>query len=108
MVKKSATTSSKTKKWIRSYQMPQLFFDLCQVINTKLRFFEAIQFKFKSCLNRGISMKTIYLWRKMKQLIALSEKNKQNRVLCPILQFQNFRKFQLLTCFTRLVAVNTN
>ena len=25
----------------------------------------------------------------MKQLIALSQKNKQNRVLCPILQFQN-------------------
>ena len=25
----------------------------------------------------------------MKQLIALNEKNKQNRVLCSILQFQN-------------------
>ena len=25
----------------------------------------------------------------MKQLIALSQKNKQNRVLCSILQFQN-------------------
>ena len=34
-------------------------------------------------------MKSIYLWPKMKQLIALSQKNKQNRVLCPILQFQN-------------------
>ena len=34
-------------------------------------------------------MKTIYLWPVMKQLIALSQKDKQNRVLCPVLQFQN-------------------
>ena len=46
----------------------------------------------------------------MKQLIALSQKNKKNRVLCPILQFQNLLvKFQLLTSLTsRLVPVNTN
>ena len=86
----SATTCSKSKKWIRSYQISQLFFDLFQLTNTKLIFFEAPLFKFKSCLNGRPSMKTIYLWPKMKQLIALSQKNKQNRVLCPILQFQNF------------------
>ena len=43
----------------------------------------------------------------MKQLIAISQKNKQNRMLCPILQFSG--KFLLLTSFTsRLAPVNTN
>ena len=79
--------------------MSQLLFDLRQVTNTKLRLFEAILFKFKSCLNRGLSMKTIYHWPKMKQLIALSQKNKPNRVLCPILQFPKIsasNKFHLI------------
>ena len=57
------------------------------VTNTKLKFFEVILFKFKSCFNRRLSMKTIYLWPKMKQLTAVSQKNKQNRILCSILQF---------------------
>ena len=103
MGKNSATTCSKSKKWVRSYQISQLVFDLCQLTNTKLKFFEAILFKFKSCLNRRLSMKTIYPWPKMKQLISLSQKNKQNRVLCSILQFQ------LLTSFTcRLRPVSKN
>ena len=76
MGKNPATTCSKSKKRVRSFQMSQLFFDLCQMTNTKLKFFEAILFKLKSCLNRRLSMKTIYLWPKMKQLIALSQKNK--------------------------------
>ena len=32
-------------------------------------------------------MKTIYLWQKAKKLNAVSQKNKQNRMLCSILQF---------------------
>ena len=35
--------------------MFQLFFDLCQETNTKLKFFEAILFKFKSYLNKTLS-----------------------------------------------------
>ena len=43
----------------------------------------------------------------MKQLIAVSQKNKQNRKSCSILPFTE--KFQLLTSFTsRLVPVNPN
>ena len=43
----------------------------------------------------------------MKQLIAVSQKNKQNRMLCSILQFTG--KFQHLTSFpSRLEPVNTN
>ena len=42
----------------------------------------------------------------MKQLIAVSQKSKQNCMLCSILQFTG--KFQLLTSFTsRLAPVNT-
>ena len=89
MGENSTTTRSKSKKSVKSHQMSQIFFDLCLVANIKLKFFKAILFKFKSCLNRRLSMKTIYLWPIMKQLIALNEKNKQNRVLCSILQFQN-------------------
>ena len=89
--------------------MSQLFFDLCQVTNTKLKFFEAILFKFKSCLNRRLSMKTIYLWPKMKQLIALSQKNKQIVCYVPSYNFKSYWKFQLLISFTfSLVPVNTN
>ena len=83
------TNCSKSKKWVRSYQMSKLFFDLRQVTNSKRKLFGVILFKFKSCLNRRLSLKTIHLWPKMKELIALSQKNKQNRLLCPILQFQN-------------------
>ena len=83
------TICSKSKKWVRSYQMSQLVFNLWQLENTKLNVFEAILLKFKSCLNRKLSMKTKYLWPKMKQLISLSQKYKQNCVLCSILQFQN-------------------
>ena len=61
-------------------------------------------------------MKAIYLWAKMKQLIAVNQKNKQNRILCSILQFhwkiyfpKLTGKFQLLPNFTsRLEPVNTN
>ena len=89
--------------------MSQLFFDLVQVINTKLRFFEAILFKFKSCLNEGLSMKTIYLWPKMKQLIALSQKDKQSCVISHPKISKLTGKFQPLKSFTsRLVPVNTN
>ena len=43
----------------------------------------------------------------MKQLIAVSQKNKQNRMLCSILKFSE--KFQLLISFTsRLAPVNKN
>ena len=43
----------------------------------------------------------------MKQLLAVSQKNKQNRKSCYILQFTG--KFRILTNFTsRLVAVNKN
>ena len=70
----------KSKKWVRSYQISQLFFDLCQVRSTKLKFLQAILFKFKTCLNRSISMKIIYTRPKIKQLIALSQKNKQNHM----------------------------
>ena len=89
MGKNSTAICSKSKKLVRSYQISQLVFDLHQLINTKLRFFKAILVKCKSCLNRRLSMKTIYPRPKMKQLIVLSQKNKQNRVLCSILQFQN-------------------
>ena len=52
-------------------------------------------------------MKTINIWQKMKQLIAVSQKNEQNRKSRSILQFAG--KFQILTSFTsRLVPVNTN
>ena len=72
MGKNSATICSKSRKWVRSYQISQIVFDLCQLTNTELKFFEAILFKFKSCLNRRLCMKTIYMWPQMKQLIALS------------------------------------
>ena len=43
----------------------------------------------------------------MKQLIAVSQKNKQYRMLCSVLQFSG--KLQLLTSFTSTLApVNTN
>ena len=43
----------------------------------------------------------------MKQLIGVSQKNKQNRMLCSILQFSE--KCQLLTSSTsKLVPVNAN
>ena len=67
MVKNSATTSSKSKK--------------CQVTNTKLKFFQAIQLKFKTCFNRRLSMKALCLWPKIKQLIVLSLKYKENYML---------------------------
>ena len=38
-------------------------------------------------------MKTLYLRLKIKHLIALSQKNKQNRMFCPILLFQNLLEF---------------
>ena len=72
-----------------------------------LIFLEVILFKFKCCLNRRLSLKTIYLWPKLKELNAVSQKNKQNRMLCSILHFSG--KSQLLTSFTsRLAPVNTN
>ena len=83
--------------------MSQLLSDLCQVKNSKLRFFGAILFKFKSCLNRRFSMKTIHLWPKMKQLIAVSQKNK----IVYYVPFYNFKtyskiltsnKFHFKTC----------
>ena len=108
MGKNSATTCSKSKKRGKSYQTSQLFLDLCQVTNTKLKFFQAILLKFKTCLNRGLSMKTICLWPNSKQLIVLSQKNK---IVCyvPSYHFKTVRNFQLLTSFpSRLVPVNTN
>ena len=32
-------------------------------------------------------MKAVFLWPKMKQLVAVSQKNEQNRMLYSILQF---------------------
>ena len=46
MGKNWATTWSKSKKWVRSYQISQLVSDFCQLTNTKLKFFEATLFKF--------------------------------------------------------------
>ena len=89
MGKISATICSKSKISVRSYHMSQLVFNFRELANTKLKFFKAILFKFKSCLKRRIPMKTIYFWPKMKELIDLRQKNKQNHVLCPIPQFQN-------------------
>ena len=63
--------------------MSQLFFDLCQVANTKLKFFETTLIKFKSCLNKSLSMKTIYL--------ALSQK-KQNKIVYYVLSY-NFKTY---------------
>ena len=80
MGKNSATSCSKSKKLVGSYQISQLLFHLHQLTNTKSKFFEAILFKFKSCLNRSLSTKTTYRWSKMDQLIAPSQKNKQNLV----------------------------
>ena len=59
MGKNSATACSKSKKWGRSYQISQLFFDLYLVTNTKLKFFQAILLKFKTYLNRRLFMKEI-------------------------------------------------
>ena len=43
----------------------------------------------------------------MKQLIAVGQKNEQNRMLCSILEFSG--NFQLLTSFTSILApLNTN
>ena len=88
MDKNSAIICSKSKKQVRSFQTSQLFLNLCQVINTILKFFLAITFKSKTCLNRRFSMKTIYLWPKVKQLIALNQKKKQNRMLVPSYHFK--------------------
>ena len=56
MGKNSATTCSKSNLLVRSYQISQLFFDLCQLTNTKLKFFEAILFKYKTGLSRRLSI----------------------------------------------------
>ena len=45
MGKSLATTCSRSKTQVRSYQMSQLFFDLSYVTNTELKFFEVILFK---------------------------------------------------------------
>ena len=45
-------------------------------------------------------MKAIYLWAKMKQLIAVNQKNKQNRILCSILQF--YWKFLLSKTYWKI------
>ena len=86
-----------------------VFFDLCEVTNTKLKFIEAVLFKFTSCLNRRVSMKTIYLWPKMNQLIALSEKNKQNRVLYThllvVAKFACYSSQKLLAAKSHLLVV---
>ena len=109
MSENSATTRSKSKKSVKSHQMYQIFFDLCLVANIKSKFFKAILFKFKSCLNRRLSMKTIYLWPKIKLLIALSEKNKHSCVMSHPTISKLTGKFQIVTSFTsRLVPVNTN
>ena len=108
MDKNSATTYSKSKKRVRSYQTSQLSFDLCQVTNTRLKFFQAILLKFKACLNRRLSMKPKCLWSYSKQLIALRRKNK---IVCyaPFYHFKTYRNCQLLKSFTsKLVPTNTN
>ena len=90
--------------------MFQRFFDLCQVTNTRIKFFQAILLKLKrhsieiylnlTRLNRRLFMKTICLWPNRKQLISLSQKN----MLCPILpsqhlpEFSTSKKSHLQTC----------
>ena len=69
--------------------MSQLFFDLCQVTVTKLKFLAVILFKFKSCLNGRFFHENNTSVTKLKEVTALSQKNEQNLVLCPILRFQN-------------------
>ena len=53
------------------------------------------------------------MWWKMKRLFALSQKNKKNRVLCPILRFQyllenfNFQQVSLLDlCHWTHIKIN--
>ena len=74
MGKNPATTCSKSKKRVRSFQMSQLFFDLCQVTNTKLKFFEAILFKLKSCLNRRLHENNISMAKNEAANCSKSEK----------------------------------
>ena len=93
MGKNLATTYSRSKKWVRSYQTSQLFFDLCQVTNTKPKFFQAILLEFKTCLNRRLSMKTKCLRPNSKQLIALSQKNKIVCFVPSYIIFQNLPRF---------------
>ena len=95
MGKNSGTTYSKSKKLVRSYQTSQLFFDLCQVTNTKLKFFQAIVLKFKTCMNRRVSMKTKCLWPNSKRLIVLRQKNK---IMCYVrsYHFKTYRNFELI------------
>ena len=81
------------KKKSKIYQIFQLFLDLCQVTNTKLKFFQANLLKFTTFLNRRLSMKAICIWQLIRHLIALIQKNKQNLLLCLALPFQNIRKF---------------
>ena len=97
MGKNPATTGSNSKKLVRSYQMSQLFFDLCQVTNTKAKFFEAILFKFKSYLNRRLSMKTICLWPKISSFLL----RWINRIVCyvPSYKFKMRIKFSLASSF---------
>ena len=65
--------------------------------NTKLKLFEAIFFKFKICLEKKTLNENNVAVAEMKQLIAVSQKNKQNRMLCSILQFTgNFTSKNLL------------
>ena len=96
MGKKSATNCSKSKKWVRPYQISQLFFGLCHLINTKLNFFEAILFKFKSCLNRTLSMKTIYLWPKISQKVR-----KINKIVCYV-PSNNFKTYWKISASNKL------
>ena len=59
--------------------------------NSYTKFLEAILFKLKSCLNSRLSMKTIYMWSKMKQLLALSQKI--NKIVCYVPSYNFLKSF---------------
>ena len=73
MSKNMVATSSKLIKWVRSYQISSLLLNLCHLTNTNLVFFQVSLLKVKTCLNRRLFMKTIYLCQK--NSAVLSHKN---------------------------------
>ena len=93
MGKNAATTFSLSKKWVGSYQMSQLFSDLCHVANTELKFLEAILFKLRAVWIVDSPWKRYICGPKRKQLIGLSHKNKQKRVYVPSYNFKTANKF---------------
>ena len=66
MGKNLAAACSKLIKWVRSYQISNLLFDLYHLRYTKLAFFQVSLLKNKTCLNRRLFMKTISVAKKFR------------------------------------------